>query len=208
MGADFVLVPRPAFEGLLWSAGATGVAIAECHGLGLGTVQARRGRASDVAQRVRSSFGIELPAAPRRASADAVAFAGIAPMTWLASREGAGNGFAAELRQSLGDAASVSDQSDGLAVLRLTGGSVRDLLARLVPIDVHERAFQVGDVASSVAGHIGVTLWRLEDAHDGTAAFEIAVYRSFAASFAGLLREIVSANGGFPGPLAKDLLES
>jgi len=79
--------------------------------------------------------------------------------------------------------ASVSDQSSGYALLRLTGPKLRDALAKMLPIDLHERAFATGDVASTLASHVGVTLWRLEDGADGSPVFEIAMFRSLAGSF-------------------------
>jgi methylglutamate dehydrogenase subunit D len=60
---------------------------------------------------------------------------------------------------------------------------VRDALAKIIPLDVHPAAFRPGDVASTVASHMGVTLWRLEDAAHGSPVFEFAVFRSLAGSF-------------------------
>lgn len=111
------------------------------------------------------------------------AIAGTGPGAWLVSMERGGNAFSASLRDVLESVASVSDQSDGQAVLRLAGPRVRDTLSKLVPIDVHPRAFPVGNVAVTVAAHIGATLWRLGDRADEEPVFEIAVYRSLAASF-------------------------
>jgi sarcosine oxidase subunit gamma len=56
-------------------------------------------------------------------------------------------------------------------------------LAKILPIDLHPRAFAPGDVASTTASHIGATLWRLEDSAEGLPVFEIAVFRSLAGSF-------------------------
>ena len=53
----------------------------------------------------------------------------------------------------------------------------------MMPLDLHERAFQTGAVASTIALHVGATLWRLADGADGSPVFEIAVFRSLAASF-------------------------
>jgi len=47
---------------------------------------------------------------------------------------------------------------------------------------LHARSFAPGDVASTIASHVGATLWRLEDA-DAAPVFEIAVFRSLAGSF-------------------------
>ena len=79
--------------------------------------------------------------------------------------------------------ASVSDQSSGYAILRLSGPMVRDTLAKILPIDLHERAFEPDRVASTTASHVGATLWRLADAVDGSPVFEIAVFRSLVGSF-------------------------
>jgi len=152
-------------------------------GLGLATVIVRRGQIEALAQRIRERYAIELPRGNYRAEVHGVAFAGVGPETWLASCEQGGNRFAVSLRKEIGALASISDQSDGYAVLRLTGTKLRDTLAKLVPIDIHPRAFKPGDVASTVAAHVGVTLWRLHDAADDTPLFDIAVFRSFAGSF-------------------------
>ena len=177
--------------------GTNGIVVVEREGLGLATMQARKGRLDALRRRVRDQFGVELPTRPGRASSGSVAFAATGPMTWLASTEGGGNAFAAQLAQLTADVAAVADQSDGFAVLRLSGPNVRELLARLAPIDVHERAFPMGSVASSVAGHIGVTLWRRDD-DAGVPVFELALYRSFARSFARLLAEALGGLADIP----------
>ena len=75
---------------------------------------------------------------------------------------------------------------------------MRDALAKLIPIDVHPRAFEVGDVASTVASHIGVTLWRVADQPDAAPVFEIIMFRSLARSFWHALTE-AAAEYGFEG---------
>jgi sarcosine oxidase subunit gamma len=96
--------------------------------------------------------------------------------------ENGGNAWIAALKSAVGDTASVVDQSDAYGVLRLTGPKLRETLAKLVPLDLHPRVFKVGDVAATVAAHIGVSLWRLEDDADSQPTFELAVARSMAAS--------------------------
>ena len=160
-----------------------GIIACDRDGWGLATVIVRRGQLEALAQRIRERFGIELPRGNFRKEAQHIAFAGLGPETWLATSETGGNEFSALLREEIGTLASISDQSDGYAVLRMTGTKVRDALAKLIPIDVHARAFRPGGVASTVASHIGITLWRLDDAADGTPVFEIAVFRSLADSF-------------------------
>jgi sarcosine oxidase subunit gamma len=182
--ADAALIPRAPFSGWAHGAGTGGgVIAADRDGLGLATVAVRNAQGPALTQRVTERFGLLLPTGPRRAAAAGVAFAGTGPGVWLAVQEKGGNEFAAALEQEIGAMAAVTDQSDGYAVLRLAGPNVRDALAKLIPLDVHPAAFRPGDVASTVASHMGVTLWRLEDAADGTPVFEFAVFRSLAGSF-------------------------
>ena len=182
-----VLIARAPFMDLDAASAASGsrrgVIVGDRDGLGLATVIARRGQIEALAQRIRERYEIELPRGNVRKEAHGVAFAGLGPETWLATSEMGGNEFSASLREEIGALASISDQSDGYAVLRLSGTKVRDTLAKLILIDVHPRAFKPGDVASTVASHIGITLWRLDDAADGTPVFEIAVFRSLAGNF-------------------------
>jgi methylglutamate dehydrogenase subunit D len=164
------------------SAAVAGVAAIARHRIGLATVLVHNGKDRRLADRLRKVLSLELPPGPRRTSAGDVAFLGVGPGAWLATLEQGGNAFARGLNEGFGELASISDQTDGLAVLRVTGLKVRDALARLVPLDLHPREFKVGNVASTRAALVGVTLWRLEDL-DGSAVFEIALYRSLAGSF-------------------------
>ena len=165
-----------------------GVIITDRDRLGLAIVLVRKGKSAALEQHMRDHFRIELPQGPHRTTAGELALIGMGPGAWLVAHEQASNALAQSLRKTIGDLASVSDQSDAYVVLRLSGPGVREALTKLVPIDVHARAFKVGDVAATVAAHIGATLWRLEDDADGSAVFEIAVYRSFATSFWRVLR--------------------
>jgi len=175
--------------------GAPGVIAQDRDGLGLATIILRRGQRETLAQRVRKHYDIELPRGSVRAAAREVGFLGLGPDSWLASKELGGNDFAVSIRAVLGPIASVSDQSDGYAVLRLSGSRVRETLTKLIPIDLHPRAFLPGDVASTVASRFGVTLWRLADAPDKSSVFEIAMFRSVAASFWHALSESAAEFG-------------
>ena len=182
--ADAALVPRAPFSGLAANAGTgTGIVATDRDGLGLATVSVRKGQGPALSRHVKERFGLVLPDGPRRAAAGGIAFAGTGPGVWLAAQESGGNEFAAALEAEIGAMAAVTDQSDGYAVLRLAGPKLRDALAKIVPLDVHAAAFERGAVASTVAWHMGVTLWRLEDAADGSPVFEFAVFRSLAGSF-------------------------
>ena len=64
---------------------------------------------------------------------------------------------------ALDGVASVIAQTDGLAVLRISGPRARDVFAKGLPIDLDPRAFAVDDVASSILAHIAVTIWRVDE---------------------------------------------
>jgi sarcosine oxidase subunit gamma len=63
--------------------------------------------------------------------------------------------------------------------LRFSGPAARDLLSRGAFIDFHPSAFGPGSTAVTAIAHIGIILWQLDD----TPAFEVALFRSYAASF-------------------------
>jgi sarcosine oxidase subunit gamma len=175
---------RTAFEGLpLPVADGTGVQILNRDGRGLATILVKKGQGKVLAQRLQERYSITLPQGPQRAHSGNMSLIGTGPGAWFATSEHGGNSFAAELSSSLGELASISDQTDGYAVLRLSGPRLRDALAKLIPLDLYSSAFAVGQAASTSAAHIGVTLWRLEDDAHGAPVFEIALYRSFASSF-------------------------
>ena len=124
-----------------------------------------RGREAEVA----TVLGAELPApgADRRAggrTADLGRHRAVA-----AARPGGG-----AARSALAGPAAVTDQSDGWAALRWTAPAPREVLARLVPIDLDPAAFPPGRVARTpAAGHTPACSCRT------AAGFEILVMRSF-----------------------------
>mgnify|MGYP002780172625 CR=1 FL=1 len=76
--------------------------------------------------------------------------------------------------------AALVDLSDAHAVLRLEGPGVRDVLARLVPVDLSERAFPEGGSARTLLNHMTVTLLRVSPR-----AWEVWGFRSMAGTMAG-----------------------
>lgn len=194
--ADDALVSRAPFAALAVAVGTgRGVVATDRDGLGLAVVAARKGQRPALSKCVLERFGITLPDGPYRGTAGRIAFAGTGEGIWLATQEMGGNVFTTVLEREIGSMAAVTDQSDGYAVLRLAGPRLRDTLAKIISIDLHSRAFKSGDVASTVASHMGVTLWRLDDDPDGSPVFEVAVFRSLAGSFWGALSQSAAEFG-------------
>ncbi|MGY2843493.1 sarcosine oxidase gamma subunit [Bradyrhizobium sp. USDA 4510] len=127
--ADPVLSPRSALSDIGQSQPG-GVTICELRGLGLATMQTRKGQHALLRDRIRQHFLLEIPTGPAIVRAGEIAFAGIGPNYWLAMSEGAGPLFGMSLKQIAGPLASVSDQSGGYAVFRVGGYAIRDVLAK------------------------------------------------------------------------------
>jgi sarcosine oxidase subunit gamma len=175
------LTPRSAFIDLPARfgrpEGEPGVTVRPRDDLALARLIARKGRTDDLAAAIRSRTGLDLPTTPKRVGQGDLAFVWSGPGQWLAVAED-GRDLARELNDAIGAFASVSDQSDGLAVLRVSGPQARDALIKGIGLDLHPRAFGPSDAAVTVIAHVGAQLWQLDD----RPTYEIAVYRSFAGS--------------------------
>lgn len=141
------------------------------------------GRASDeaVSASLRQTLACELPTRPVVSAGDAVSVLWAGPGRWVivSDAEQSGEALLERLAGVAEQKASLLDQSDGLALLRLSGPNVRDALAKGLPIDLHPRAFSTGDTAITAIAHVTAQIWQTSDAP----VFELAVARSFAASF-------------------------
>lgn len=185
--ADLVLAARAAFAGLAMPGrygrtvgGERPVVVAERVNLGIAHIGAHRGKEREFAEAVRAVSGIELPATPRRVAAGGLAMIGYAPQQWLAIAEGdKGRALLARIAADLSELAAIVDQSDAKAMLRVSGCRARDLLAKGCALDLHPRAFQPQDAATTQIALIPCQLWQLDEAP----SFELAVPLSYARSF-------------------------
>ena len=71
--------------------------------------------------------------------------------------------------------AALTDQSDGWARLILEGAAARDVLARLVPLDLSPAACPPGSARRTLVGHMAALIM-----HPGGDLFELLVFRSMA----------------------------
>lgn len=79
----------------------------------------------------------------------------------------------------LGGLAAVSEQSDGWAIVKLSGTGSEDTLARLVPVDLRRAVFKQGQTLRSMLQHMPMSITRT-----GENAFQIMVFRSMAGTCA------------------------
>ncbi|WP_420131785.1 sarcosine oxidase subunit gamma [Rhodopseudomonas sp.] len=138
---------------------------------GIATVMARKGRATELAARVQADYGVALQDVPKRVGSERVTFIGIGPGKWLAVSQRSGPGFAAVLAAQLDGLASVVEQSDGLAILHLSGPALPSLLEKGFQIDC--AAFGADGAAVTSVHHVGATIWAT-----GDGGVSIAVARS------------------------------
>jgi heterotetrameric sarcosine oxidase gamma subunit len=181
-----MLAVRPAFSGIAVpgrygnDAGAPGVIISERVNLGLATLAARKGKAGDLAAAVRSAYGAVLPSGSTVDDSPTASFIGTAPGQWFVVSERLPNGALAEdLQARLGALASITDQSDGRGVIRVSGPRARAALAKGVPVDLHPSVFRPGSAATTVISLIGAQIWQVDD----VPTYDIAVFRGYAGSF-------------------------
>jgi sarcosine oxidase subunit gamma len=179
--------PRGAWEGHVSAGrfgllgGEPGVHVTLLEGLGLATLIGCDERRAELTAALSSGYGVDLPEMPRRHTVRDFDLIWAGPDQWLVVS--ADRAIAAQLAGDLDQVAAVSDQSDARAVLRLTGPRARDVLAKGCPLDLHPRAFRPGDAALTAIAHVGVHLWQI----DGRPTYDLAVFRSMAASFSSWL---------------------
>jgi heterotetrameric sarcosine oxidase gamma subunit len=126
------------------------------------------------AEALNTALGFALPSTPRRITENATTYLWAGPNAWLVFSESPE--LTGELAAKAENLAAVTDQSDGHFLVRVKGPHAREILAKLVPIDLHESVFAPDAVAITLAAHIGIKIWREED------GFVVACFRSFAAA--------------------------
>ena len=119
---------------------------------------------------------LDLPAPGRWTTIENIVAVWLGPNHYAFQREGTAPLFP-DVERLLGDAAALIDVTDARATLRLAGPAARDILAGLLPIDLHPRAFAPGHAATTVAAHLTVQVRQL-----AAESYELSVGRSFAGS--------------------------
>jgi methylglutamate dehydrogenase subunit D len=185
------LVHQSGFAGLHTAGSGDGVAAQELIGLSIATVLMRRGQLGALSAAVAAAYAVALPEGPRWTGHDGLVMLGTGPGRWLFVSMAHEATLVENLTRQFDGLASVVEQSDGLAVLRLTGLALLETLAKGVAIDLAPEAFPTGSVAVTSIAHIGATLWKVDDAP----TFDIAVARSFAKSFLHWLESSAAAYG-------------
>lgn len=123
--------------------------------------QAGSPQISELAKMWRGHFGTDLPTTPHHVAykTGAAIWAGAHQWFIYVQNRADNPALLENMAASLGEAASLTDQSDGRVFLDVAGAAWRDALASLVPIDLHQRVFTPDSVALTHAHHIPTVIW-------------------------------------------------
>lgn len=131
------------------------------------SVTAVKGGAGALSAALQAAHGVAMPA-PNRTEGQ-----GQAQAVWFGPDQAMLIGPAPDA--TLAAHASLVDQSDGWAVVDLTGAGAADVLARLTTIDLRDGVFAVGHTARTDLMHMMSSITRT-----GADSYRIMVFRAFA----------------------------
>lgn len=158
--------------------GDAGVSVCEIRNFQLVLVLARRGQAEAMRKTAKTQFGAD-PGndAKTEAGKNGCVMIWSGPDQFYALTPAAKAKPVAQLQSKFSKSASISDQSNGRSLIRMSGARVRDCLCKMLSVDLHPDVFKVGDAVSTQMAHMAVNVWRDKDD-----AFNILVFTSFAES--------------------------
>ena len=128
---------------------------------------------------VKRVLGFELPIAPNTVSrGTGLVTLWLGPDEWhIITPPKSESTIAAALEDALNDMfCSVTDQTGGQTMIRLSGSKTRNLLAKGCTLDLHPRFFVRGQCAQTLVAKAMVTIIYVDD----TPTFDLVVRRSFA----------------------------
>ncbi|NVO54195.1 sarcosine oxidase subunit gamma [Rhodobacteraceae bacterium B1Z28] len=138
------------------------VTITEVVDQALASVAARNGQAKAVQRALTDQIGLTLPDVGKAADAAPFATFWMGTEQWMVTAPYDSHELlAAELKQIVGDSASVVEQTDGWCRFDVAGAAVCDLFERMSNAPV--RSMATGEAIRTTAEHLGVFLWRLAD---------------------------------------------
>ncbi len=141
---------------------------------------------------MRAAFGLDLPPPGRAATRNDLTALWMQPSTWLLLAPPAPPGtLATSVKQACANSGSVVDQTQGRAVLHISGSKARDVLARICRLDLHPRTFRPGSVATTPVAELPSLLHQRDD----SPTFELIVSASYAGWFAEAVRQAADSVG-------------
>lgn len=176
--ADHGLKPLSALGGdASPAAGIEGLTIRENADVAMASAAARFGRDKDVAKAAKKLLGFDLPGPGEMASRGGWAAFWTSPGQWMITAPFADHEDIARIvKTGLGDAASVTEQTDGWVRFEVEGTRAPDMFERLCNADI--RLMQAGRATRCQIEHLGAFLL----CHTAGRTFSVVTLRSAAAS--------------------------
>ncbi|VAW20125.1 hypothetical protein MNBD_ALPHA11-761 [hydrothermal vent metagenome] len=147
--------------------------------LNINSVQVRKGKADELAKALERHYKLSLVDGAICAGENDLVFLGTGPGAWLAAWPENLEPPIKQLAGQLDGLASITDQSSGYKLLRVSGETSKSLLARGLAVNLEAPNFKTSNVVVSSIAHIGVVIWQTDD----QPTFIIAVASSYCESF-------------------------
>lgn len=171
------LIAKSACEGLL-PKDIGGVSLTDASFPVITSIAPFRGKQSAVSDALKTQIGAAFPA-PNRTTGKATS-----RVVWA----GRGQAFVLGPKLAPIDGAAMTDQTDAWACVTLEGSQSRDVLARLVPIDLRDEEFKRGHAARTLLNHMNIVIMRT-----GADRYIVMAFRSMAHT---LVHELETAMEG------------
>ncbi|MGS1097728.1 sarcosine oxidase subunit gamma [Aquamicrobium terrae] len=159
-----------------------GVELTEIRNILLVQVMARRGNAAAAAQIAKKLFGIEPPSRPGAVLGKGVALVWSGPDQFLVFAPQGDRSLMERIADAFAGIASLSDQSDGRCLIRISGARAAQAMAKFLSLDLDDGVFPVGAAATTSLDHTAINIWREANAAGETPVYNLAVFTSFADS--------------------------
>ena len=168
-----------------------GVMLREIVDFGLVSLTAYKGQGKALSEVIQAQLGLPLPEARKVSRRDGLSIISTAPNQWLVFAEWE---MAEDLYGTLvalaNPFAAVVDQSHARAVIDVSGARAREALAKGISLDLHPKAFQTGESATTLASQLWITMWQTND----LPTYRLSIFRGFGES---LLNWLVSSANEF-----------
>lgn len=176
--AKYRLEAKPFLNGYAATNGDT--QLSEVVGKALVSISIPQGGEETLAEKTKTGFGINVPKIGKSSVTNdgKMRLIGLQSDQLFALFEHPGNRPVDVIAAKLGDVGYYTDQSDGWAMLRLSGSLASDAMARICPLDLHNDAFAIGDAARTAMEHLNTLILR-----EGEDSFLLLSASSSAGSF-------------------------
>ena len=152
--------------------------IVEMLSLNLTSISEYKGNSKKLSEQLKKSHGLAIPRVGRATGREGARALWFGQHTLLVG---------AKPDEKLTNFGILTDQSDAWVILRMSGGSIEDVLMRLSPVDVRLKVFKSGDVVRTSLMHVNVTLHRV-----GTDTIDVYGFRSMAKTLCHELTQALS----------------